>query len=48
MIFKLIARAGLELTNEQRQVVEKCRDPANLDLWIDRALSAQTVKEILG
>jgi len=48
VLFKLIARAGSELTAVQRQVVEECRDPATLDLWIDRALSGQTVEEILG
>jgi len=48
VLFKLIARGGPELTAVQRQVVEECRDPATLDLWIDRALSGQTVEEILG
>jgi len=48
VLLKLIARFGLELTEEQRQALETCDDPETLDRWIDRALSAQTVEEILG
>jgi len=48
VLFRLIARAGLELTEEQRQALETCDDPETLDRWIDRALSDQTVEEILG
>ncbi len=45
-LLRIVAARNLVLTEEQRQLVEQCRDTVVLERWIERALSARAVAEI--
>jgi hypothetical protein len=45
-LFKLIARAGLTLGEEERARIEGCDDPAVLDRWLDNAIEAKTAADL--
>jgi len=45
-LLKLVARAGLALTEEERARIEGCDDPAVLDRWVDNAIGAKTAAEL--
>lgn len=45
-LVKLLDARGLTLTDEQRQRVGASTDPAQLNRWFDRALTAATVAEV--
>jgi hypothetical protein len=46
-LLRLLARAGIALTEEDRARIEACADPATLDQWIDNILGAKTAAEVL-
>ena len=45
---KLLDARRLAPTREQRQQVTSCTDPAQLDLWFDRAITASTAAEVFA
>ena len=47
-VLRLLDRRGVALSLEQRQLVESSTDPARLDTWFDRAVSATTAAEIFA
>ena len=47
-VLKLLDARGLAPSQEQRQRVASCADPAQLDLWFDRAITAGTAAEVFA
>lgn len=47
-VLKLLDARGLAPSQEQRQRVMSCTDPAQLDLWFDRAITASTAAEVFA
>jgi len=47
-VLKLLDARGVSLSKEQRQRVTSCTDPAQLDLWFGRAITATTVAEVFA
>jgi hypothetical protein len=47
-VLKLLDARGLAPTGEQRQQVLSSTDPAQLDLWFDRAITASTAAEVFA
>jgi hypothetical protein len=47
-VLKLLDARGLAPTDEQRQQVTSSTDPAQLDLWFDRAITASTAAEVFA
>jgi hypothetical protein len=47
-VLKLLDARGLAPTREQRQQVTSSADPAQLDLWFDRAITAGTAAEVFA
>jgi len=47
-VLKLLDARGLSLSKEQRQRVTSCTDPAQLDLWFERAITVTTVAEVFA
>jgi hypothetical protein len=47
-LLRLLAARGLALSEAQRNQVVSCTDPADLDLWFDRAVTAGTVAEVFA
>lgn len=45
-ILRLLDARGVATSAEQRQQVISCTDPAHLDLWFDRAITATTAAEV--
>jgi hypothetical protein len=45
-VLKLLDARGLAPSQDQRNQVTTCSDPAQLDLWFDRAITASTVAEV--
>jgi hypothetical protein len=45
-VLKLLDARHLAPSPEQRQRVTSCTDPAQLDLWFDRAITAGTAAEV--
>ena len=43
---KILGRAGVTLTSEQQATIAACHDPAQLDVWIDRAFTAKTAADL--
>jgi predicted transposase YdaD len=48
VLLRLVARAGLTLTEADRARVQTCTDAATLDRWIDSALDATTSADVLA
>lgn len=46
-LFRLLARAGIPLSAEERARIEACADPAALDRWIENVLGAKTGSDVL-
>jgi hypothetical protein len=40
-------RHDIKVTDEARQRIADCTDLATLDTWIDRAIDAQTIEDVL-
>lgn len=47
-VLKLLDARGLAPTDEQRQQVTASTDPAQLDRWFDRAITARTAAEVFA
>jgi len=47
-VLKLLDARGLAPTDEQRQLVTASTDPAQLDRWFDRAITASTAAEVFA
>jgi hypothetical protein len=47
-VLKLLDARGLAPSKEQRQRVTSCADPAQLDLWFERAITAGTATEVFA
>jgi len=48
VLLRLIARAGLTLTEGERARIQACEDPAILDRWVENVLGAKTTADVLA
>ncbi|HEX3474178.1 MAG TPA: Rpn family recombination-promoting nuclease/putative transposase [Kofleriaceae bacterium] len=46
-LLRVLARRGIELTQENQQTIATCTDVVLLDRWLDNALTARTGAEVL-
>ena len=46
-LLRLLARAGIALTDDDRARIQACADAAVLDRWVDNVLGAKTASEVL-
>ncbi len=46
-LLRLLARAGIALTDDDRARIQACEDAAVLDRWVDNVLGAKTASEVL-
>jgi hypothetical protein len=47
-LLRLIARAGIALTESESARIQACSDSATLDRWVDNILGAKTAAEVLS
>lgn len=47
-VLKLLDARHLGATEEQRQQVTSCTDAAQLDIWLDRAITAGSADEVFA
>ena len=47
-LLTLLRTRGLSATEGDRAMIEECADPKKLEQWIERAVSAESVDEVLG
>jgi hypothetical protein len=47
-LLRLLARARIAFTDEDRAHIEACTDGATLDRWVDNVLGAKTITEVLS
>jgi hypothetical protein len=47
-LLRLLARAGIALTEDEIARVKACDDPALLDRWVDNVLGAKTAADVLS
>jgi predicted transposase/invertase (TIGR01784 family) len=47
-LLRLLARAGLELTEDDRARISACAETATLDRWFDNALAAKTAADVFS
>ena len=47
-LLRLIARAGLVLTQDEQARIATCKDLAALDRWFDNALAAKTTADVFS
>ncbi len=47
-LFRLVARAGVTLTEDDRARIQACDDAATLDRWIENVLGAKTATDVLS
>jgi len=47
-LLRLLDARGLAPSQEQRHLVASSSDPAQLDLWFDRAITARTAAEVFA
>ena len=48
VLLRLLGRAGIALTEEDRTRVHACEDGATLDRWVDNILGAKTAADVLS
>jgi hypothetical protein len=46
-LLRLMARAGLTLTEDDRARIQACDDAATLDRWVENVLGAKTAADVL-
>lgn len=46
-LLRLLARAGIELSEDERARIQTCTASATLDQWIENVLGAKTAKDVL-
>jgi hypothetical protein len=47
-LLRLLARAGIALTEDDRARIQACVDAATLDRWVDNVLGAKTATDVLA
>jgi hypothetical protein len=47
-LLRLLARAKIELDEDDRGRIQACSDTARLDRWLDHVLGAKTAKDVLS
>ncbi len=47
-LLRLLARAGIALTESESARIQACSDSATLDRWVDNILGAKTAAEVLS
>ena len=47
-LLRLLARAGIALTQDERARILGCGDPALLDRWVDNVFGAKTAADVLA
>jgi hypothetical protein len=47
-LLRLLARAGIALTEDDRARIQACDDAATLDRWIENVIGAKTVADVLS
>ena len=47
-ILRVLTRRGLPVSEEQRSRILACTDLAILEMWLDRAIAATSVDEVLS
>jgi predicted transposase/invertase (TIGR01784 family) len=47
-LLRLLVRAGIALTEDDRARIQVCGDPATLDRWIDNVFAAKSAVEVLS
>ena len=47
-LLRLLARAGIALTEDDRARVQACTDAGTLDRWVDNVLGAKTATDVLS
>ena len=47
-LLRLLSRAGIALTDDDRARIQACTDPATLDLWVENVLGAKTASDVFG
>lgn len=45
-VLRVLARRGVVVTPEQQATIESCTDLAQLDVWLDRAVTAGSALEL--
>lgn len=48
VLLRLLARAGIPITDEDRSRVEACADVATLDRWVENVLGAKSASDVLS
>ncbi|MCC6557982.1 MAG: Rpn family recombination-promoting nuclease/putative transposase [Polyangiaceae bacterium] len=48
MLLRLLTRAGIALTDDDRARIQKCADTTKLDRWIENILGAKTASDIFS
>ena len=48
MLLRLVERAGIAFSEDDRARVQACTDLATLDRWIDNVLVAKTAADVLS
>ncbi|MFC6934536.1 hypothetical protein ACFQHO_32155 [Actinomadura yumaensis] len=44
----VLAAHGIEISEEQREMVTGCQDTAVLEEWLKRVATAETIEDVLG
>lgn len=47
-LLRLLARAGISVSDDNRARIERCSDAATLDRWSENVLGAKTIDEVLS
>jgi hypothetical protein len=47
-LLRLLTRAGIALTEDERARIQACMDAAILDRWVDNVLEAKTATDVLS
>lgn len=46
-LLRVLARRGIDLPARDRERIAACRDPEQLETWLDRAVTATSIDEVL-
>ena len=47
-LLRLLGRAGLALTEAERDRIQACEDAVTLDRWVDNVFGAKTAADVLS
>jgi predicted transposase/invertase (TIGR01784 family) len=48
MLLRLLTRAGIALSDDDRSRIQACTDAARLDRWVENVLGAETITDVLS